>query len=178
MYNQNRSKFRTSIRGAHASFPRPSSGGGFSRPRFSSGGFNNRPRFSQNARRSQLEGANINMFIKQAQPIEVEQTTSAGISFEDFDISRELKSNIAKHGYTTPTPIQTQAIKPILEGRDVIGLASTGTGKTAAFLIPLIDKVSKNRNAKALIIAPTRELAVQINEEFRNFAFGMQIYSA
>src|SRR3990167_7904779 len=100
MYNQSRSKFITSIRGCgQRSFSRPSFGGNFSKPRFSSGGFNNRPRFSQNARRSQLEGANVSMFIRKAQPIEEEQTGNLSISFEDFDIARELKSNISNHGY-------------------------------------------------------------------------------
>lgn len=111
-------------------------------------------------------------------PIETNGETIRDFSFEDFDIAQNLKINIKNHGYTIPTPIQAQAIKPILEGRDVIGLASTGTGKTAAFLIPLIDKLFKDRNQKALIIAPTRELAVQISEEFRSFAYGCHIYSA
>ncbi|TSC86019.1 MAG: putative DEAD/DEAH box helicase domain protein [Microgenomates group bacterium Gr01-1014_7] len=99
-------------------------------------------------------------------------------SFAEFNITEILKQNIAKCGFTRPTLVQDQAIKPILEGRDVIGLASTGTGKTAAFLIPLIDKLYKNPYKKALIIAPTRELALQINEEFRNLSFGMRIFSA
>jgi len=168
MYNNNR--YRTSIRG--------NNGNGFSSHR---GRFNN-PRFSSNnrgggQRKSQLEGANINMFIKKAAPI-IDQVTLEDISFDDFDIAQALKINIKNHGYSKPTPIQAQAIKPILEGRDVIGLASTGTGKTAAFLIPLLDKIFKNRSQKALIIVPTRELAVQINEEFRNFSFGMHMYSA
>lgn len=153
MYNNNRYKKRISIR--HSGY---------------------RGRFN-NQRRSQLEGANINMFIKKAAPI-ANQVTAADISFEDFDIAQNLKINIKNHGYDKPTPIQSQAIKPILEGRDVIGLASTGTGKTAAFLIPLINKLFKDRNQKALIIVPTRELAVQINEEFRHFAADMHIYSA
>ncbi len=143
--------------------------------------FSNRGRFGgnrhQGPRKSQLEGADINMFIKKANPIIETQTNVSGISFENLDITPNLKTNIKNQGYDTPTPIQSQAIKPILEGRDVIGLASTGTGKTAAFLIPLIDKLFKNRDQKALIIAPTRELAVQINDEFRKLAFGMQIYS-
>ncbi|MDP3758380.1 MAG: DEAD/DEAH box helicase, partial [Candidatus Daviesbacteria bacterium] len=80
--------------------------------------------------------------------------------------------------YSIPTPIQSQAIGPILEGRDVIGLASTGTGKTAAFLIPLIDKIYRNRNQKALVIVPTRELALQINEEFKDLSRNMSLYSA
>lgn len=134
----------------------------------------NRPRAQ---RRSQLEGANINMFIRKATPT-VNEVTDIDISFDDFNICQNLKINIKSHGYTTPTPIQAQAIKPILDGRDVIGLASTGTGKTAAFLIPLLDKIYKNRSQKVLIIAPTRELAVQINDELKSFSSGMNIYSA
>ncbi len=118
------------------------------------------------------------MFIKKAAPAIINQATTMDTSFEDFDIVQDLKTNIRNHGYNKPTPIQSQAIKPILEGRDVIGLASTGTGKTAAFLIPLINKLFKNKDQKALIIAPTRELAVQINEEFRLFAAGLHIYCA
>lgn len=138
--------------------------------------FSNGPR--RDPRRSKLEGADINMFIKKAAPSTQEEKFIVQNSFADFNISDILKQNILKHGYTQPTPIQSQAIKPILEGRDVIGLAATGTGKTAAFLIPLIDKVFKNRDQKVLIIAPTRELAIQINEELRSFNFGMGIYSA
>jgi ATP-dependent RNA helicase RhlE len=95
--------------------------------------------------------------------------------FEDFQISEILKKNVIQKGYITPTPIQDQAIKPILEGRDVIGSANTGTGKTAAFLIPLIDKVIKNKQEKVLIITPTRELAVQIQDEFMSFSRGLGI---
>ncbi len=66
----------------------------------------------------------------------------------------------------------------MLAGRDVVGLANTGTGKTAAFLLPLIDKVWKDKNQNVLILAPTRELAMQIDKEFRGFSYGMHIYSA
>ncbi len=98
--------------------------------------------------------------------------------FEDFDLAPILKTNIRQKGYATPTPIQDQTIQPILEGRDVIGLASTGTGKTAAFLIPIINKILSNRNEKALIIAPTRELALQIDDELYTLTFDMDIHSA
>lgn len=98
--------------------------------------------------------------------------------FCDFKISDKLKENISQKGYKTPTPIQDQAISPILEGRDLIGIANTGTGKTAAFLIPLIDKVLKDRRQKILIITPTRELAAQIKDEFLAFSRGLNIYSA
>ncbi|KKR85166.1 MAG: DEAD/DEAH RNA helicase [Candidatus Woesebacteria bacterium GW2011_GWB1_41_10] len=99
-------------------------------------------------------------------------------SFNDFRVSDSIKRNITDKGYKIPTPIQDQAIDPIIEGRDLIGIANTGTGKTAAFLIPLINKVLTNRNQKVLIVTPTRELAAQIRDEFSSFSRGLQIYSA
>lgn len=97
--------------------------------------------------------------------------------FEDLPISEALKRNILSQNYLLPTPIQDQAILPVLSGRDLIGIANTGTGKTAAFLIPLVDKVSKNRAERVLIVTPTRELAMQIDDELHHFAKGMKIYS-
>ena len=95
----------------------------------------------------------------------------------ELAVSNRLKENIRTHGYVSPTPIQAQAIPPILQGRDVIGIANTGTGKTAAFLIPLLHKMYTDRSQKALIIAPTRELAGQIEEECRKFNRGMSLVS-
>ncbi len=97
-------------------------------------------------------------------------------SFANFAISDALKANISRHGYITPTPIQDQAISLILEGKDVIGIANTGTGKTAAFLIPLINAVMNDNHKKALIITPTRELAVQIKNELWEFSQGMYFH--
>lgn len=160
----------------------------FSRNRSSirTGGFNNR--FSRPSRsfqspqrgmrRSQLEGADINMFIKKAVPSTQGSDQSISQNFSDFNIADYLKVNIQNKGYITPTPIQVQAIPAILEGRDLIGLANTGTGKTAAFLIPIINKIFNDKTQKAFIITPTRELAVQINEELRSFTQNMSIYSA
>ncbi|MBI2329786.1 DEAD/DEAH box helicase [Candidatus Daviesbacteria bacterium] len=136
----------------------------------------NRPR-SGGPRRSQLEGADINMFIRKAAQI-IPEESSAVLNFNGFNLHENLKQNIAALGYTHPTPVQLQAIGPILEGRDVIGLASTGTGKTAAFLIPLIQKIYLNRNQKALVIVPTRELALQIREEFKGLSRNMNLFSA
>lgn len=98
-------------------------------------------------------------------------------AFADFQVSDVIKQNIVQRHYLQPTPIQDQAIPHILEGRDLIGIANTGTGKTAAFLIPLINKVLKDRTEKVLIVAPTRELAVQIRDEFFAFAKGLNMYS-
>lgn len=98
-------------------------------------------------------------------------------SFNDFKIAQRLKENISYRGYTSPTPIQDKVIPCILENKDVVGIANTGTGKTASFLIPLLDKIYMDRNVKILIVAPTRELAVQIQDECRAFSSGLQINS-
>ncbi|MGD9129237.1 MAG: DEAD/DEAH box helicase [Candidatus Woesebacteria bacterium] len=98
--------------------------------------------------------------------------------FADFAISEQLKQNILARAYENPTPIQDQIIPYILEGKDVIGLANTGTGKTAAFLIPLINNIAKQKSGRVLIMAPTRELAIQIESEFRSFSKGMKLYSS
>lgn len=97
--------------------------------------------------------------------------------FSDFKIDPRIKHNIKQKGYLSPTPIQDQAIPVGLQGKDVIGIANTGTGKTAAFLIPLLNKMLDNRMQKALIVAPTRELALQIHEELRDFGKGFNLHS-
>jgi len=95
--------------------------------------------------------------------------------FTDFGLDQNLLNNILELGYVTPTPIQDKSIPMIMEGKDIVGLANTGTGKTAAFLIPLIDKHLKDKSQKVLIVTPTRELAEQINKEFMKFTKGMRI---
>lgn len=97
--------------------------------------------------------------------------------FSDFILNDRLSTNIESCGFPAPTPIQDQAIPKITSGFDVVGVANTGTGKTAAFLIPLINKVCLDRNSRVLIITPTRELAVQINKEFKSFSPGLNIHS-
>ncbi len=109
--------------------------------------------------------------------VEKEEEYKAKNSFSGFAISDSLKRNISARGYKTPTPIQDQAIPELLNGRDLIGVADTGTGKTAAFLIPLIDKALKNSRERILILTPTRELATQIEKEFRIFAGNLGVYS-
>ncbi|MDW7692086.1 DEAD/DEAH box helicase [Flammeovirgaceae bacterium SG7u.111] len=88
-------------------------------------------------------------------------------SFEDFKLNKQLLNAIADAGYTTPTPIQEKAIPRILAGQDIFGIAQTGTGKTAAYLLPLLMKVkyAQGEHPRALIIAPTRELVIQIDKE-------------
>jgi len=94
------------------------------------------------------------------------------VSFEDFKFNRQILNAIADAGYTEPTPIQQKAIPPILNGQDVMGIAQTGTGKTAAYVLPILMKLkyAQGDHARALIIAPTRELAIQIEENIKAFA--------
>jgi superfamily II DNA/RNA helicase len=97
--------------------------------------------------------------------------------YSQFQITKVLKRNAYNKGYSNPTKIQYKAIPEILSGKDILGVASTGSGKTAAFLIPLIDKVVRDRNNRVLIVVPTRELAMQIQNEFRSLAKDTQIKS-
>lgn len=99
-------------------------------------------------------------------------------TFADFPIDDQIKLNIAHKGYTTPTPIQDQTIPLLLESTDIIASANTGTGKTAAFLIPLINNLLTKKTSRVLIIAPTRELADQINAELKTFKHKTNLYSA
>jgi superfamily II DNA/RNA helicase len=117
----------------------------------------------------------INKAIAKADEIVYESKNK----FIDFPFGNQLRINIAKKGYEIPSAIQDQAIPYIFDGKDVIGLANTGTGKTAAFLLPIIERqTGVNLRPSVLIIAPTRELAQQIDEEFRAFAQGLDLYSA
>ena len=96
------------------------------------------------------------------------------MSFTDFKLSDGIMSQIKEMGYVTPTPIQKKAIPMIMQGKDVMGLAQTGTGKTAAFALPILQRLAEGRKGqiRALVIAPTRELAEQINDSF--IALGKQ----
>ena len=94
------------------------------------------------------------------------------VTFEEFNFNRQILNAIADAGYTEATPIQQKAIPPILNGQDVMGIAQTGTGKTAAYVLPILMKLkyAQGENPRALIISPTRELAMQIEENVKTFA--------
>lgn len=131
-------------------------------------------RVSDSTIHSYIQRASIKPAFVPAAPV----VPTEEVLFTNFNLPSQLLSNITRHGYKTLTPIQVQGIPAIREGKDVTGIANTGTGKTAAFLIPLVEKILKDRNYKALIVAPTRELALQIQDELRKFTSGMPIYSS
>ncbi len=122
---------------------------------------------------------NVSQYInKNPAPAEAPEAYVPKHAFADFALRKELMAQVVSCGFKEPTPIQDQIIPLILEGKDVVGLANTGTGKTAAFLIPLIQKTLENPQTETLIMAPTRELAIQIEEELRRLTRGMRMYAA
>ncbi len=119
----------------------------------------------------------ISKFVNKVSVTEEIQKFKPEHAFGDFIIQDKLKENINRKGYILPTLIQDKVIPHILQGKDVVGIANTGTGKTAAFLIPLIDKILKDPKQNILIMVPTRELAGQIRDELTGFVRGMSIWS-
>jgi ATP-dependent RNA helicase RhlE len=101
-------------------------------------------------------------------------------NFSELSLSSVLRSNLGKHGFVTPTPVQAQAIPPALDGRDIVATAQTGTGKTLAFVVPMLQILAQKPagGVKALILSPTRELAIQINETFSKLAVGTGMKAA
>ena len=101
--------------------------------------------------------------------------------FSELQLSSALKNSLAYHGFVQPTPVQAQAIPPALEGRDLIATAQTGTGKTLAFVLPILEKLLKTPQGsgiEAIILSPTRELAIQIHETFAKLASNTPIRAA
>ncbi len=152
----------------------------FGRPRPSFG--NSRPSFGRNRPIKTVPKSVILATIARSKDNHAGDIQSEPVpvmhQFTDFGLDALLVETIKAKGFTAPTPIQDTAIPAILSGRDIIGTANTGTGKTAAFLIPLIQKVTSDRNQRVLVVAPTRELAVQIHKELRDFSRGLSIRSA
>ena len=90
------------------------------------------------------------------------------LRFQDLSVSKEIQKAIADMGFEEMTPIQSQTIQPIMDGRDVIGQAQTGTGKTVAFAIPIVEAIKPRiKSPQAIILCPTRELAIQVSEEIK-----------
>jgi len=152
------------------------SGGGSGRPQF--GGGNSR--FGGGARRGAPKSfSDISRFVNKAAPDTAPAEKFVPTHrFVDFGFDARITNNLTAKGYINPTPIQDRSIPFVMEGKDVVGIANTGTGKTAAFLLPLINKAITDKNMRAIIMVPTRELAQQIAVELADFSRGLGIYSA
>lgn len=156
-------------RGGYSS--RGPSRGGFSR------GASSAPR-AFNAKRSfKKDYIDEKLFINKEAAVSESESYTPTHKFTDFNIAELLSANLTAKGLINPSAIQDQAIPVVLTGKDVIGIASTGTGKTAAFLIPLINKLVADPDHKMMILTPTRELAMQIEAEFIAFTRGMKLFS-
>lgn len=136
-----------------------------------------RPRFNKPKSRGQY--IHPSKFINKAVSAKEEIAYVSTHTFADFPLNQKLHANIAARNYTAPSAIQDQAIPHVLAGKDVIGLANTGTGKTAAFIVPIIQKLItvQSKDSTVLIMTPTRELASQIDDQFRAFSRDMRLYS-
>ncbi len=133
---------------------------------------NNRKRFNP-----KVQDISIDRLIAKAVDTQPVNMFVDNYEYSQFQISDILKKNACTKGYCNPTKIQHQAIPQILNEKDILGIASTGSGKTAAFLIPLIDKILRDRASQCLILVPTRELAMQIQDEFRSLTRDTNIRS-
>ena len=150
-------------------------GGNSSRGGFSRGG--GAPRQFNAKRGFKKDYIDEKLFINKEAGVSEAIDYTAKNKFTDFGIAPTLSANLTAKGLENPSPIQDQAIPVVLEGKDVIGIASTGTGKTAAFLIPLINKLVADKDHKIMILTPTRELALQVEQEFIAFTRGMKLFS-
>ncbi len=136
-----------------------------------------RPKARPQNRRKQ-SSVDINLLTQKAIPQEFEDYVS-NRTFAEMPLESSLKATIAKKGFQHPTEIQDKTLESLLEGRDLLGVAQTGTGKTGAFLIPIINRLMKSgRNFQTLVLVPTRELAVQVEDEFRSLTKGLGLYSS
>jgi superfamily II DNA/RNA helicase len=115
-------------------------------------------------------------FVKSAKP-STDTLYTPIHKFSDFKLNNIIQNNLKSLGYSEPSPIQDQTIPAGIEGKDIVGIANTGTGKTAAFAVPLINKLILERDSQAIILAPTRELAQQIEEQCRKIAQGSGLFS-
>ena len=133
---------------------------------------------SRNNKKNNNSSIDINKFISQAVSPEKKEVYEVTNKFADFPLQQGLIKRIVDRGYASPTEIQDKSINHILAGKDVVGIAGTGTGKTGAFLIPIINRLLTDpRYFDTLIITPTRELALQIEDEFRKLTRGTKLHS-
>lgn len=128
----------------------------------------------QSRRGPKKENIHPSKFVQAAKSHKTEEYVPEH-AFADFKLHPQLKQNIAERNFKQPSPIQDQIIPHGIDGRDVIGIADTGTGKTMAFAIPLLNQLMKNRENKAIVIAPTRELAEQVLQECLSLTSGSRI---
>ncbi|MEN8155562.1 MAG: DEAD/DEAH box helicase [Bacteroidota bacterium] len=144
--------------------------------RHSGGGRNNRNSSRGGQKVSKLDP---NLLVKEAASQTEQKDFRSDRLISELPISTKLKQALQKKGFERPTEIQERTLDALMQGKDLLGIAQTGTGKTGAFLVPIIEKLLHKRvNPYALIVVPTRELALQVEEEFKSMTMGLGLYSA
>jgi superfamily II DNA/RNA helicase len=108
----------------------------------------------------------------------VSATSSDIVTFKSLGVREDVLAVLTKHGFVTPTPIQSRVIQTGIQGKDIIGIAETGTGKTLAFGIPMIERILANKQSRGLVVVPTRELAIQVDETLRKVGSSLGLYTA
>ena len=155
--------------------PKRKRNGGFVRHQAANAPINQRNRNQGKKKESSLDP---NRLIKKAMPLN-EVISKPSYAFDQMPLHLKLKDALKHKGYTHPTAIQEKAIQPIIDGRDLLGVANTGTGKTGAFLIPIIHRLlAHEARFQSLVVVPTRELALQIEEEFKSMTKGLRLFSS
>ena len=125
-----------------------------------------------------------NALVRRSASVSTRRAVTVLADFPELGLSAPILGALTAEGYSEPTPIQIQAIPPILSGRDLCGIAQTGTGKTAAFALPILQRLGAvprrpaPRTCRALVLGPTRELASQIADRFRAYGTGMPLSTA
>ncbi len=137
---------------------------------------NNKHR-NRGSRNKMVSNIDPGKLVKRASQTKEEKFVST-ITFKDFSLHKSLERNIATKGYVSPTEIQEKSIPSLIDGNDMIGIAATGTGKTGAFLIPIIHQMLENKEITALVVVPTRELAQQVQDEYRSLTNGLGLHSS
>jgi len=134
---------------------------------------------SRTGKKKQKSSINPNHLIQKAKKVE-EKPYQAASSYQEMDIHPQIKENLKRMGFVYPTEIQEKTYRKLIEGKNLIGIANTGTGKTAAFLIPIIHQLIEQQkpSAKTLVIVPTRELALQVEQEFKKLSARMSLKSS
>jgi ATP-dependent RNA helicase RhlE len=129
-------------------------------------------------KKKQISDIQINDLIKEATATKKPKYISS-LFYTEMPLNGQLKSNLSKKGIEQPTQIQEESIPPLMEGKNLIGIANTGTGKTAAFLIPIIEQLIANKKqVQGLVIVPTRELALQVQQEFKELSAALGLSSS
>ena len=131
-----------------------------------------------NRERKQPAGFDLNKLINTVGPSDEPVQEAPRRRFSDMDLQLVLAKNLSTRGFAYPTAIQDKTFEAILEGRDILGIANTGTGKTAAFLMPIIQQLLSGKEFQSLVVVPTRELAQQVQKEFFLLTKGTKLFSS